>query len=97
MLCVSVRRMAAMPEQIELQEPEVERTSSPARVPHTVSSIRPSVKYVEVDGPNKRFLRQALAPPRPVLPRKQTQAHALSEGLRERVPLASSLTGKSPV
>lgn len=79
---------------IELQEPEIETPSSPSRVPYTTSSIRPSVKYVEVEGPNKRFLRQVLAPPRPVLPRKQSRSHAPPIGLRQRVPLSSSLTGK---
>lgn len=85
---------ARMTTDAELQEPEIERPTSPSRVPHTVSSIRPSVKYVEVEGPTKRFLRQALAPPRPVLPRKQTRSHAPPIGLRQRVPLSSSLTGK---
>lgn len=78
----------------ELQEPDLETPSSPSRVPHTSSSIRPSVKYVEVEGPNKGFLRQVLAPPRPVLPRKQSRSHAPPAGLRQRVPLSSSLTGK---
>ncbi|KAL3144168.1 hypothetical protein ABBQ32_003952 [Trebouxia sp. C0010 RCD-2024] len=68
----------------ELQDPEVERPSSPSRVPHTAASIRPSVKYVEVEGPNKRFLRQALAPPRPVLPRKQIRLHAPPVGAHGR-------------
>ena len=83
-----------MTAEAELQEHEIERPTSPSRVPHTVASIRPSVKYVEVEGPNKRFLRQALAPPQPVLPRKQTRLHAPPIGLRQRVPLSSSLTGK---
>ena len=86
--------MAAFSIDVTLQEQEAERPSSPARAPVSVMSVRPSVKYVEVEGPNKRFLRQALAPPRPVLPRKQTRTHATPAGLRERVPLLSSLTGE---
>lgn len=84
---------AAMATNIELQETEAERPSSPARTSHSVASVRPSTKYVEVEGPNKRFLRQALAPPRPVLPRKQVRVYSPPTGLRERIPLLSSLTG----
>ncbi|DBA90468.1 TPA: hypothetical protein ACH3X1_003733 [Trebouxia sp. C0004] len=82
-----------MATKVELQGTDAERPSSPARTSHPVASVRPSTKYVEVEGPNKRFLRQALAPPRPVLPRKQVRVHSPPTGLRERVPLLSSLTG----
>ena len=77
----------------ELHDAAEERPASPSRSIHPVTSVRPSVKYVEVDGPNKRFLRQAQAPPRPVLPRRHTRTHSNAVGLRERMPLVSSLTG----
>lgn len=92
-LCGGAHGEAAMVTNIELQGTEAERPSSPARTSHPVASVRPSTKYVEVEGPNKRFLRQALAPPRPVLPRKQARVHSPPTGLRERIPLLSSLTG----
>lgn len=79
---------------VEVREEAGSRPASPAKALYTVHSVRPSTKYVEVEGPNKSFLRNALAPPRPVLPRKHESFHKPPNGIRERVPLTSSLKGK---
>lgn len=53
----------------------------------------PSGHYPTVSGPSKVMLSMAAEPPHPVLP-KQPLARQLPKTMRERMALASSLTGE---
>lgn len=55
----------------------------------------PSVKYRDVEPPNKVQLAAALAAPRPTLPRQHRgSVRSRAPGLRESNPLGSSLKGE---